>query len=131
MNDEIRAWLASAHTASLSTLLDGAPFGSLVPFALHDDAPLLFLSDLAVHTKCLLADPRCSLLVHDPAANDPQTSWRVTLLGRAAQDERPAAKDAFLARHPKTQALPGFAIWRIDVEKTRFIAGFGRMGWIP
>jgi heme iron utilization protein len=100
----------------------------VVPFALDGAGPpLLFLSDLAVHTKALHQDPRCSLLVHDPSAADPQLSWRITLVARARIDDDRQA--AFLARHPTTQLLPGFHTWALDVQRVRFIEGFGRMGW--
>jgi heme iron utilization protein len=129
MEEKTVTWLRSAHFGSLSTLQGGSPFGSLVAYALNDAGqPLLFLSDLAVHEKALRQDARCSLLVTDPNATDPPSSWRVTLVGRASIDD--AATPLFLARHPQTQLLGGFHTWRIDVERTRYIAGFGSMGWL-
>jgi heme iron utilization protein len=59
---------------------------------------------------------------------DPQTSWRVTLVGTARIND--AATPLFLQRHPQTQVLGGFHAWTIDVERTRYIAGFGSMGWL-
>ena len=68
--------LCTAHTG-----LGGWPFGSVVPYVLdpHGD-PLVFLSDLAEHTRNLQADPRASLLVAE--ASDPE------LVGSTAQGDR-------------------------------------------
>lgn len=138
MDDEVRTWLESARAATLATVLDdvrarGAPFASAVPYALFDDdgelKPIILVSDLAVHTKNLRANPRASLLIGDPAhADDPWGGWRVTLVGvmRMGNDR---ALAAFRARHPAAPQLPGFATWILDVDATRVVAGFGRMGW--
>jgi len=133
MNDmmaTVAGQVRSARFGTLSTLVDGSPFGTLVAVAVDDAGrPLLFLSELAVHTKALRMDARCSLLVSDAEAADPQAGWRVTLVGRAQVADE--ATPAFLAQHPTTQVLGGFHTWRIDVERTRYIAGFGAMGWLP
>lgn len=132
-DDEVRSWLESAHAATLATILDddrarGAPFASAVPYALHDSVPVILISDIAVHTKNLRADARASLLVAEPAhADDPWGGWRITLVGRMRIDEN--ARASFRARHPSAPQLPGFSPWVLDVEATRVVAGFGRMGW--
>lgn len=144
---DIRAWLASAHTASLATLLEdprarGTPFATVVPFALETldggAAPwrlVLFMSELAVHTKNLRADARCSVLVAEPHNSEgPWRGWRVTLVGRMRLLEGADVAGAlatFRARHPTAaQELPhDFSPWTLDVDATRYIAGFGRMGW--
>lgn len=149
---DIRAWLATAHTASLATLLQdarapGTPYATAVPFALDvsdaGDASdqggwrvVVFISELAVHTKNLRADPRASLLVAEPGRDDdPWGGWRVTLVGRMrllAGADASRALAAFRARHPAAaQQLPhDFSPWALDVDATRYIAGFGRMGWL-
>jgi hypothetical protein len=138
---DVHAWLAAARSATLCTLLAddrdrGAPFGTAVPYALVDVAgakgPVVLLSDLAVHTKNAKADARASLLVVEPGTADVQSGWRVTLVGRLRRLEGEAAiaaQDAYRARHPGPD-LPGFAPWILDVTATRYIAGFGEMGWL-
>lgn len=124
----VRSWLHAARFGALGTLVDGVPFVTLVPYALDaHDRPILLLSDIAVHTKALRDDARCSLLVRDPATDDPPQSWRATLVGRALIDDN--VREEFQARHPNTPSLPGFHAWVIDVERTRYIEGFGRAGW--
>lgn len=147
MNDEVRSWLKTAKAGTLSTILDdertrGAPFGSPVPFALLEgantvaDTVVIVISNLAVHTKNLRADPRGSLLVSEPGhEDDPWSGWRVTLVGRFRpltpdSSAGKAALDAFRAQHPRAPSLPGFVPWVLDVDATRFVAGFGKMGWL-
>ena len=58
-----------ATTATLATLeqSSGWPYASLATVASAlDGSALLLLSGLSHHTKALMADPRCSLLVVDP-----------------------------------------------------------------
>ncbi|MGA7524545.1 MAG: pyridoxamine 5'-phosphate oxidase family protein [Acidobacteriaceae bacterium] len=74
--ERVRTLLSTASTATLSTLSRrhaGFPFGSLMPFALDDAGrPLLLISSMAVHTRNLSSDPRCSLFVaQENAEGDP------------------------------------------------------------
>lgn len=125
--------LCTAHAG-----LGGWPFGSIVPYAvLPGGDAVVFLSDIAEHTKNLLRDARASLFVADPAAAArPQAGARVDLLVRAAQpaaDEVAAVEACYFARFPGAEAMRsahGFAVWRLEVDCVRWIAGFGEMGWI-
>jgi putative heme iron utilization protein len=69
--------------STLSSKLDGWPYGSLMPFALSEDGePLVLLSTFAEHTQNVLNDPRVSLFVHDEAGTheNPQAAARATLI---------------------------------------------------
>src|ERR1700681_1675593 len=57
--------LATVGTlSSLSRKLVGFPFGSLMPYALDATGrPIFLISNMAMHTQNLKADPRCSLFV--------------------------------------------------------------------
>jgi heme iron utilization protein len=121
--------------AALATSLEGHPYGSLVAVACDVDAtPLLLLSDLAQHTKNLLADPRVSLLFEDTAGlADPLAGPRLTLLGRAERCDAPLAAARFAARHPSSAGYAGFAdfhLYRVAIERGHLVAGFGRIGWV-
>src|SRR5207248_8808158 len=121
--------------ASLGTSLGGGPFVSLVAAACDSDAsPLLLLSDLAQHTKNLLADPTVSLLFEDVAGHaDPLAGPRLTLLGRAERYDVPRAAARFAARHPPSASYAGFAdfhLYRVSIERGHLVAGFGRIAWI-
>ena len=121
--------------ASLGTLIDGAPYVSLVLVALDDDgSPLLLLSRLAQHTKNLLADPRVSLLFDGTAGlDDPLTGPRLTVLGSAAPSTDAAALERYLTRHPSARAYAGFTdfgLYKVTLARGHWIAGFGQIRWI-
>src|SRR4029077_17779203 len=71
--------------AALATSLNGAPYASLVLFAVAVCAsPCLPLSDLAQNSRNIAFDPRVSLLLDATEGHaDPLTGPRLTLLGRA------------------------------------------------
>ena len=121
--------------AALATSLNGAPYGSLVLFAVDVDAsPLLLLSDLAQHTRNIAFDPRVSLLLDATEGRpDPLTGSRLTLLGRALLHEDPRCRERFLAHHPSSAgyaSFPDFHLYRVVVERGHLVAGFGRIDWI-
>jgi putative heme iron utilization protein len=123
----------------LCTLLPegGEPYGSLVEILpLADGDAVMFLSGLAEHRKNLDADGRISLLLGPAIGSaDALTQPRVTIVGRAERvEDRTEFRDPYLAVHPGSSAFidfPDFAFYRLRAERMRYIAGFGRMGWIP
>lgn len=134
-----RAVLRAASTGALATLgPGGAPFASFVTVATdHDGTPLLLLSRLAVHTRNLDADPRCSLLLVAPGGEggDPLAGARATLEGRAVRVP-PSGADVdrirrrFLARHPEAEgyaAFSDFGFFRLETDTAHLVAGFGRI----
>lgn len=134
---EARALLRGAGTAALGTLgADGAPFVSFATPGLRvDGTPLLFLSDLAVHTKNLKADPRVALMVDDTAGRaDPMTGPRLSLSGQAAPSTSDDDRRRYLARHPAAERyaqLPDFRIYAVTLDDAVFVAGFGRARSLP
>lgn len=138
-----RLVLRAASTGALATLSPaGLPFASLVTVATDvDGAPLMLLSRLALHTRNLDADPRCSLLLVAPGGEggDPLAGARITVEGRAerlapgaAGEERMRAR--FLARHPEAAgyaAFTDFGLFRLAPETAHLVAGFGRIHAVP
>jgi len=125
------ATLATLGTPSSS--LAGYPYATVVPNVPGaDHCPLLLISALAEHTKNLLADPRVSLSVVDPAGSDVQTASRFTLVGDA---EHLPTNTVLAARYLRylpeaAQYLQlDFMFFRIVPRRVRFIAGVGQMGW--
>ena len=130
-----RHLMRSRDHVALGTSLAGHPYVSLVASACEADArPLLLLSDIAQHTKNLLADPRVSLLFEDTVGHpDPLAGPRLTLLGRAERCEDPRSTARFAARHPASARYAGFAdfhLYRVAIERGHLVAGFGRIAWI-
>jgi putative heme iron utilization protein len=135
---ELRALLHSRRVAAMGTISDeGAPFVSMVPFAL---APALgciviHVSGLAAHTRYLNARPAVSLLVmQGEVPGEPVHALpRVTLDGLARILEpggedwrvcRAAYLQRFAEAQPMTQ-LADFMFVAIDVKGARQVAGFG------
>jgi heme iron utilization protein len=136
--EALRALLRAERQGLLSTLSvrrAGYPFGSVVPYALWSSGePLLYLSQLAVHTQNLIADPRSSLLVSDSGSAQVQPA-RATLVGACRPMEerlQEAGREAFAARHPGSEALalPGFSAFLLQVEEVRWIGGFAAAAWL-
>ena len=137
-----RHLLRSLDRATLATRLEdeameatGWPYASLVLVAADQDGtPLLLLSDLAVHSRNIAADPRVALLFDGTGDRvDPLTGPRVTVLGTAEAATAPRQQARFLARHPGAALYAGFAdfkLYRIAVSRAHMVAGFGRIDWI-
>jgi len=137
--EEALKLIASSPRGILCTLLPegGEPYGSLVDILpLPDGDAVMLLSELAEHRQNLDSDPRGSLLL-GPAIGSPDalTQPRATIVGRAEQvEDWGEFRDPYLAAHPRSAAFvdfPDFAFYRLRAQQVRYIAGFGRMGWIP
>lgn len=151
-------WLHESHHGTLSTLntreeTQGFPTGSVVPFALDKHGkPFVFIANIAAHTKNLKQDNRASLFVYNNSVDgDPQKTWRISLLGRFvklvtnAEDslgcelitasEQQELMARYIERVPKAKSYSmthGFHFWRMnELKSIRYIAGFGRICWIP
>ena len=143
--NEARTWLRTTTSGVLCTLaadprIEGAPFGSIVPYALDAKLrPVVLLARIAAHTHNVQRDPRTSLFVHQPGMEgDPQTGWRLTLTGTLSRvaDDAPDVDTLwrdYLVRVPAAEsyrATHGFDLWRLDVTLVRAIGGFGKIAWI-
>ena len=136
---EARDLIAGATRGVLSTLSPdgGYPHASIVDLAPVETADVvMLLSQLAVHRKYAEADDRASVLIAPHLGDDDaMMKPRVTLVGRLErEDDRSVYRDAYLALHPEAEMylqLPDFAFFRLRTEAARYIAGFGRMGWLP
>ncbi|KAJ0007494.1 hypothetical protein Pint_30542 [Pistacia integerrima] len=84
----VRNLMEQARFAHLCTVMsrmhhrrEGYPFGSLVDFAPDSSGhPIFSFSPLAIHTRNLLADPRCTLVVQIPGWSG-LSNARVTIFG--------------------------------------------------
>jgi putative heme iron utilization protein len=133
--DIARGLMRGQISAALGTVMEGRPYVSLVLTALDEDgSPLLLLSDLAQHTKNLLADPRVSLLFDEAAGRaETLTGARLTVLGAAAGHDDGDALARYVAQHPSAAVYAGFTdfhLYRVSVERGQLVAGFGRIDWI-
>jgi len=130
--------LQTQEIAALGTLHDGEPFVSMVPFALHPEGCgfVIHVSQLAAHTKDMIANPAVSLMVVAQPEPDvsAQARARVTIQGTAARcadgDPRHAtAKGAYLARFPQSAEMftfADFSLFIIEPRQARFVGGFAQ-----
>ncbi|MEM7275838.1 MAG: DUF2470 domain-containing protein [Actinomycetota bacterium] len=132
-----RTLLEGQSRATLSTLTaDGFPYGSAVSYAVDEQGcPVVLVSDMAEHTVNARKDGRASLLVAAaPAGGDPLSAARCTLVGHMQLLEDPGPiRDRYLERHPYASYyvdFTDFGFWRLDVERCRFVGGFGHMSWV-
>jgi hypothetical protein len=141
MNIPNQAPLDLLHRSAVGTLAthlrepDGFPYPTMLPYA--PDAhhrPVILVSGLAEHTRNLQADPRAGFLVVDAANADVLAGERVTLIGRFNLIEpTPALVRRYLRYHPEAQrylALGDFAFRAMEIDRLRYIGGFGAMGWL-
>lgn len=135
---EARELIGGATRGVLSTLDPdgGFPHASIIDIAPVEGGDVVtLLSQLAVHRKYVEADDRASVLIAPHLGEeDAMMRPRVTLVGRLVrEDDRSRYRDDYLAVHPEAEMylqMPDFAFFRLHTERARYIAGFGRMGWL-
>lgn len=128
---QARCLLRGARSATLATQAGGQPFTALVtPATAPDLSVLLWLSTLSEHTRHLMTEPRCAVMVAGEAEGpNPQTAPRLTVTGLAERIEDAALKARWLAMHPYAALYADFgdfALWRIRPAGGLFVGGFAR-----
>jgi putative heme iron utilization protein len=124
--------LREGRSGALATLMPGSgdPYCSLVNVATAiDGAPLLLLSNLALHTKNILTDARVSLMLDEHKEGDPLEGARIMLMGTCAKSA-PSVAVAYLRRHPEAEMFANFAdfaFYRLEIGRAHLVAGFGRI----
>lgn len=135
---EVVGLIQQQRWAALATLHEGEPAAAMVAYAVEPglEGVLMFLSQLAAHTRDLLEHPRCALAIstQDAGEGDPQLLPRVSLHGTAvpiARDEDQFALSGayYVKRFPS--ALPRFELgdfhlFRLTIDEARYVGGFAR-----
>lgn len=113
----------------------GHPFSSRVLLGTDvDGVPVMLSSTLTTHTRAVLADPRCSLLVGEPGKGDPLAWPRLTILADAERvkpdtESHSWIRSRFLRRHPKAALyidFPDFSFFRLVPKSASLNGGFGK-----
>jgi putative heme iron utilization protein len=110
----------------------------MMPFALDSAGrPIFLISNMAMHTQNLNADPRSSLFVSQVGADgDPLGAARATLVGHAApvpDDDIASVRERYLARNENSRYWVDFAdfsFFRLQPIDLYYVGGFGVMGWV-
>ncbi|UXN59401.1 HugZ family protein [Phyllobacterium zundukense] len=132
-----RTLMRTSRHAVIATLdpQSGAPIATRVGVSTdHDGAPIILVSALAAHTPALLADPRCSLLVGEPAKGDPLAHPRMTITASAREIARDTPEHSriawrYLSHLPKAKLYVGlgdFRFFRLEPESAKLNGGFGQ-----
>ena len=141
-----RSLLRSSELGVLSTHSKsnpGFPFGSVSTYmsTVHGEV-IFYISDLAQHTKNILANPRMCLTVYSGAEGqqaseeDPNAGARLSLLGEAEAlnaDMLATVSERFFSLYPQSrryQNTHDFAFYILRCQRVRFIGGFGDIHWI-
>lgn len=127
-----RGLVAAARIGALAVKdpATGHPFVTRVAVGQEGGVPLILVSMLALHTRALLADPACALLLGEPGPKgDPMNQPRLTWVARAEPADKAALRDAWLAGHPKTTLyydFPDFRLFRLTPVEGHLNGGFAR-----
>ena len=125
--------MREARSGALATLMTGSgdPYCSLVNVAsAADGAPLLLISQLAIHTKNILTDARVSVMLDERKEGDPLQGARVMLMGSAVKSESEGVRRRYLAHQPEAEMFAGFkdfAFYEVKLKGAHLVAGFGRI----
>ncbi|XP_038713179.1 uncharacterized protein LOC120007083 [Tripterygium wilfordii] len=139
----VRNLMEQARFAHLCTVMsrmhhrrEGYPFGSLVDFVPDlMGHPIFSFSPLAIHTRNLLADPRCTLVVQIPGWSG-LSNARVTIFGDVyplPEHEQEWAHKQYIAKHQQgpSQQWGNFYYFRMqNIRDVHFIGGFGTVAWV-
>jgi heme iron utilization protein len=124
--------------STISLDMPGYPFGSVTPYCVDDQCrPVIYISQIAQHTKNIVADSRVSLTVveNNRDTDDVQAQGRVTCIA----DARPLgpaeahARERYFRYFPSARAYDqthDFAFFRLELVRVRFIGGFGQIYWV-
>ncbi|KAK4365672.1 hypothetical protein RND71_013552 [Anisodus tanguticus] len=139
----VRNLMEQARFAHLCTVMsrmhhrrEGYPFGTLVDFAPDSMGhPVFSFSPLAIHTRNLLADPKCTLVVQIPGWSG-LSNARVTIFGDVyplPEDQQEWAHKQYIAKHQQgpSQQWGNFFYFRMqNISDIYFIGGFGTVAWV-
>ena len=113
----------------------GVPLVSRIAAAFARETGLFFCaSDLSIHSKCLLSNANCSLLIGEPGKGDGLAHPRITMIGKASRlsndhPDRAKLREVFLETHPKAELYVDFAdfgFYPLAVERAQLNGGFGK-----
>lgn len=115
--ERVRTLVSLCTIATLSTVSrkrSGYPFGSLMPYTIDGTGrPIFLISNMAMHTQNIQADPRASLFVGQVGDGDPLGTARATLVGDvlpAPEDEIGEARQRYLSRYENSRSWVDFKI---------------------
>jgi putative heme iron utilization protein len=125
--------------STISRDVPGYPFGSVTPYcADRRGRAIIYIAEIAQHTRNIVADSRVSLTVFDSSgdSDDVQARGRVTYIGDAREVDSGDLADTqeryfrYFPSSRQYEQTHGFHFFRIDPVRVRFIGGFGQIFWV-
>jgi hypothetical protein len=135
---EVARLILAQRWAAVATIDEGAPLASMVAYAPEPGLRglLIFISQLAAHTRNLLASGATSVAITAPDTGDgdPQLLPRVSLQGQVTpiprdHPEFAEAAACYVARFPASEMrfqLGDFVMFRFVADEARYVGGFAR-----
>ena len=131
----LRGTVQSVMLATLGE--DGNPHIGYTPFVFDGRDIIVFVSQLSLHTRDLLANGRVSVMLIDDEQGSSQifARTRVSYLCQAVavdreDDAHAVTLDLLEARHGKMigvlRQLPDFVLFRLQPRSGQFVMGFGQ-----
>ncbi len=132
-----RKLLDEAKYASLAVNDTGSEFPLVSRVAAcHSIKTGLFFaaSDLSIHSKCLVKDNKCSLMLGEPGKGDGLAYARITFVGETSRmknnnKQRALYRQVFLQTHPKAELyidFGDFGFYPITLLRGLLNGGFGK-----
>ncbi len=104
--------------------------------ACYDEKLGLFFagSDLSVHSKCLVEDKKCSIMLGEPGKGDGLAYARITFVAETSRmlnedKQRSEFREAFLKTHPKAELyidFGDFGFYPLKIQRGLLNGGFGK-----
>ena len=132
-------FISGFKTVNLATVSsDGQPLASYAPFVSEDGAFYIYVSQLAAHTRNLIQNPRCHImLLRDEAeTSNPFARQRLSFNCSVKAVERDAEEYQRILKQYRERfgpvvemlsSLPDFVLFRLTVEgEGNLVLGFGK-----
>ncbi|MEC7277526.1 MAG: DUF2470 domain-containing protein [Bdellovibrionota bacterium] len=135
-----RSFMKGWDTGVLSTQFtkeeNDYPLGSVTPFVMTEEGDIVILiSDIAIHTRNIKANPKVGFTVFDMESSHKQASSRVMLIGDAevvkeGAEDYTSVSEKYFTFFPMARnyfKAHGFDFWKIKPNHIHFIQGFGKI----
>ena len=122
----------STHSADMP----GFPFGSTAYYCLDNEGhAIILISNIAQHTKNILADNKVSLIVTETDIDDIHTEARLTILVEVEKqdDSEGDIMQRYYRFFPPSRQYHlqnNFDFYHLNTVKARYIGGFEMIHWI-
>lgn len=130
-------FLKENKVGACASMMENEPYLSIMPYALDDGQPFVFISDLAQHTDNINANGKVSFLIYKLDPKDIFNATRVTFQGEMKKitddKEFERLQQIYIKRFPDSKILFGlgdFHFYRMSVKDIHWIGGFGDIDWL-